>query len=391
MKVSILSPDLSRNCLGRAYLLAKLLQRHYEVEIVGPIFGDGIWQPVADDDSITYESVKVCGRFEHYRLLRELTRRITGDVIYASKPLFWSFHVGLLKKLLSKKPLVLDIDDWELGFVLADQQKLCSGRSTFGRVRTFAHCLKTSLRHPLKFYFYVSSEKLVNFADQLAVSNSFLQSRFGGTIVWHARDTMCFDPNRFDKNSARQQYGLATRDKIVLFCGTPHPHKGIEDLIMALKPIPEVLLVIVGIDERKYCQELVFKAKRELGNERIRTFGPQPFSKLPLILAMSDIIVIPQSRSYATIGQVPAKVFDAMAMAKPIIATNVSDLPEILSDCGWIVEPDEPDDLARAIRYVLDHPEEAEEKGQKARECCKARYSYDAMEETLLELFKKYE
>jgi len=35
MKISILSPDLSHNCLGRAYLLAKILQRHYEVEIIG--------------------------------------------------------------------------------------------------------------------------------------------------------------------------------------------------------------------------------------------------------------------------------------------------------------------------------------------------------------------
>ena len=42
IKISILSPDLSHNCLGRAYLLAKILQRHYEVEIIGPMFGEGI-------------------------------------------------------------------------------------------------------------------------------------------------------------------------------------------------------------------------------------------------------------------------------------------------------------------------------------------------------------
>jgi len=42
MKISILSPDLSYNCLGRAYLLAKNLQRHYEVEIISPMFVEGI-------------------------------------------------------------------------------------------------------------------------------------------------------------------------------------------------------------------------------------------------------------------------------------------------------------------------------------------------------------
>lgn len=49
MKISILTPDLSHNCLGRAYLLAKVLQRHYKVEITGPMFGEEIWGPIAND------------------------------------------------------------------------------------------------------------------------------------------------------------------------------------------------------------------------------------------------------------------------------------------------------------------------------------------------------
>ena len=52
MKISILTPDLSHNCLGRAYLLAKILQRRYEVEIVGPMFGEGIWESVINNWSI---------------------------------------------------------------------------------------------------------------------------------------------------------------------------------------------------------------------------------------------------------------------------------------------------------------------------------------------------
>jgi len=44
MKMSILTPDLSHSCLGRAYLLAKILQRRYDVEIIGPLFRDGLWE-----------------------------------------------------------------------------------------------------------------------------------------------------------------------------------------------------------------------------------------------------------------------------------------------------------------------------------------------------------
>lgn len=42
MKISILTPDFSHNCFGRAWLLAKVLQRHYDIEVIGPAFGDGI-------------------------------------------------------------------------------------------------------------------------------------------------------------------------------------------------------------------------------------------------------------------------------------------------------------------------------------------------------------
>ena len=80
-----------------------------------------------------------------------------------------------------------------------------------------------------------------------------------------------------------------------------------------------------------------------------------------------------------------------MAMAKPIIATNVSDLPEILNGCGWIVEPGQPKELAQAIQYVLDNPDEAANNGLLARARCKEKYSYDAMEKVLVGIFQRFE
>ncbi len=120
--------------------------------------------------------------------------------------------------------------------------------------------------------------------------------------MWHARDTMHFDPNNFDKRAMREKYGIDESAKVVIFSGTPQHHKGIEHLLTALRQIPEALLVIIGANKSKYCQELVFRAKEELSNERVRTFGLQPFSKIPQFLAMSDIVVIPQRKSHATVG-----------------------------------------------------------------------------------------
>jgi len=117
----------------------------------------------------------------------------------------------------------------------------------------------------------------------------------------------------------------------------------------------------------------------------------QSFEKVPELLALSDVVVIPQKLSSSTIGQVPAKVFDAMAMAKPTISTAVSDLPEILDECGWIVKPTNSKQLADVIHYVINNSEEAEKMGWKARQKFVEKYSWDAMADTLLAVFKKYE
>jgi glycosyltransferase involved in cell wall biosynthesis len=79
----------------------------------------------------------------------------------------------------------------------------------------------------------------------------------------------------------------------------------------------------------------------------------------------SLLVVLPRRKAPVWIGQTPAKVFDAMAMAKPIIVTNISELPEILKGYGWIVEPGNLKQLPEAIPYILDHPVQAEEMGWK--------------------------
>lgn len=64
----------------------------------------------------------------------------------------------------------------------------------------------------------------------------------------------------------------------------------------------------------------------------------------------------------------PAKIFDAMAMGRPIVATAVSDIPDILSEgCGLIVTPGDVYALAEAIAYMLDDPAAAERMGFAAR------------------------
>ena len=371
MKISVLTPNLSNNSLGRAWMLAKILQRHYEVEMIGPMFGSSIWEPV--ESEFSYISVK--GRLfpqfipEVYRMLR----RIKGDVIYASKPLFTSFDIGLMKKFFARKPLVLDVDDWEL--------PMC-----------FRYHGRKNILYPNSYWSTLLNERLTHMADAITVSNRFLQRRFGGTIIYHARDTEYLDPLKYDGMSLKEKFGVAG-NKIVAFLGTPRPHKGLEDLIRAIVTLQDkqVILMIMGLDKSRDAQNVRSMIEALLPKEQVLDLGIQPIHELPKFLSLTDLVVIPQRKTPESIGQIPARVFDAMAMAKPIIATRISDLPEILDGCGWVVEPENPRQLAQAIAKVFDNYEEARSIGERARVKCVTQYSYDAVEKVLDRAFNRFQ
>lgn len=381
MKISILTPNLSSNALGRAYILAKVLQRRWAVEIIGPMFDETLWYPVAEDKSLKYKYIKMNGGLRTYWHLKQLLKEITGDVIYASKPLMTSYGVGLFKKLTNKRPLILDIDDWELGLSKEFYIRL----SLIGKVKNFI----SSFQNFFSYWNIFFMEKLIPLADEITVSNSFLQSKFGGVIVPHGRDTELLNPKRFDREVIKENLGLKDR-RIISYIGTPRSYKGIEDLIESVSRVKQEdsLLLLVGITDRS--QKLCSLAEEKIGAKRVMFFGEQSITKIGEFLAISDIVVVPQKDNWATKGQVPAKIFDAMSMARPIVSTAVNDIPQILEGCGFVVKPVDIENMTDKISLLLEDKDLALKLGKRAREKCIEMYSWNAMEKYLFPIFEKY-
>ena len=384
MKISILTPDFSGNCFGRAWILAKLLQPEFDIEIVGPAYGQGIWKPLEHlcDFKTKMVGGYFNGRFEFVRLLR----LITGDVIFASKPLMTSFGVGLAIKFMRRKPLVLDIDDWEVGFgkkfydSLPWYKKINESRKTISNLRSFNYS--------------IIFDKLIPFADQVTVSSMTLHRKYKGTIIWHGRDPDLFDPQKYHKNELRKWLlpEASDNDYVIGFVGTPRKHKGVEDLIYAVESLrnERLLLMIVGMDSSDYCKKLKRKVENSVFRKNIILYPVQPFNMLPKFISISDLIVIPQTNRPESQGQTPAKLFDAMAMGKPIIASRISDMPEILEDCGWITDPENPDLLAKIIKHVMGNPAEAIQIARNARVKYEKSYSWDLLRDRLSPVFHSY-
>jgi glycosyltransferase involved in cell wall biosynthesis len=336
---------------------------------VGPLFGPDIWRP-ARDSRIDHRGLPG-GRYPGFAgRIAALCRLIDGDIIYASKPRPTSYGLGLLARLRRRRPLLLDIDDWELGFYYR--------AGAWGRLGRFAN-----LANPNGMPWTWLMERLVGRADALTVGSRFLEHRFGGTLIPHVRDTEAWDPARYDRGAARATLGVRD-ERVVMFLGTPRRHKGLDDLVEAVGRLGEgVALVIVGA---KVGGEA---AARWAQRPFVKLVGEVAFDDVPRYLIGADVVAVPQRATSETIGQVPAKLFDAMALARPIVATAVSMIPEILDGCGIVVAPGDVRLLSAALGRILADRDTAAALGRRARARCEAEYSFAVARRRLFPLIDR--
>jgi glycosyltransferase involved in cell wall biosynthesis len=379
LRISILCADVSRNAFGRAYVLARVLARTHKVQIIGPQFGASVWPPLAglsERTGIEVIAVPAAGYPLFARSAVRLWRALSADLVYALKPYPTSFGLGLLYSRAKRIPLLLDIDDWEMGAFRA------KGRSQLIR------SILRGIRGPNNYLWLLPLARHIQRSDAITVSSTFLQRLYGGTVVPHGRDTEAMDPACVTGEEARRRWNLVDRST-VMFLGTPRRHKGIEDLIAAVERVrrPEIQCVIVGIDRQDpYTRDKL--CPLAAGNSRVSLLPMQPFDQIPELLAAADVVVVPQRETPFTAAQVPAKLFDAMAMGRPIVSTAVSDIPQILDGCGLVVPPGDPTSLAEAIVRLLDSPALAAELSAAARAKCERYYSWDAMDRVLQQVIE---
>ncbi|HEY9724771.1 MAG TPA: glycosyltransferase family 4 protein [Oscillatoriaceae cyanobacterium] len=360
MRITILASDEISAPLYRVRLLAKMLQRRFEVEVLGLVFDENKVEQNAPRD-FPYTQIPVTSPAAYRDAERELRKRITGDLIYAMKPRPSSYGVALRHRRDTGIPVVVDIDDWEL-FMIQPWSKYT--------LKNMAYALP-HLHEPNNYLATWLLDKQIGLADGRTVVSSFFQRRHGGVLAPQYVDTDLFDPARGDRQSLRRHYGLDDY-RLIVFAGIAHPAKGVGDIAAALDKLGtrrDWRLVIVG-PETVYARELAAK------DDRVVLLGTQPPTRTPEFLAMADLVVLPQRPAHAAVGQMPMKLFEAMAMGLPVISTAMSDIPQLLEGCGLVVPPGDLSALAEAIGTLLDNPTLATGLGAAARRRIVEQYSW---------------
>ncbi len=169
-------------------------------------------------------------------------------------------------------------------------------------------------------------------------------------VIRDGVDTTQFN-NTITKQAARKILGLSENQKMVIYTGHLYDWKGVHTLAAAARKIdPGIIIYFVGGTESDSQ-----KFKECYTDSNIRVMGWKPHQEIPLWLASSDVLVIPNSAK-EMIGSTytsPLKLFEYSAANRPIVATDVPALREVLGDRAVFAQPDDAESLAQAIETVF--------------------------------------
>ena len=184
-------------------------------------------------------------------------------------------------------------------------------------------------------------------------------------------DTRLFRP--MDRNVCRQRLRLPMKDPIVLWVGRLNRDKGLEDLLcsMALMRDTGVQLVVVGGNARDPYRRQLSELTRQLELTANITFiDAQDHINLPYFYASADAFVLPSH--HETYG---LAALEAGACGTPVIATRVGGLQFCVADnrTGLLVSPHAPEEIASAIRRLVQDKRFKERLGTQARSASLAR------------------
>ena len=376
MKVTFLVPDLGWPIVGIAARFAKYVCREHEVEIVGPRLWGGANAMYFEEFAYRAVDCPKIYRFpEYFREVRKLSRTLHGDVVIAMKAFGSTLPAALLAKRERGCRVVAYLDEWDGATSAAWSLRERLGH--WGR----------DWMHPCNDVYVPWVERRLPECDVRLGTTRFLQDKFGCRVFHVGVDTDRFRPQDPEALVAlKRELGLEGK-KLVVFGGVARAHKGLETFAEALAQLgrADVALLILGplndgvrqlMQHTAYGKFILCPATDAEATRRIHR-------DMPLFLGLGDALIVPLGDSQMARSQMPCKVFEAMAMGKPVVASAVSDLPEVLESCGHLVAPNSPAAAAQALAAVFNDPKAARAMGARARDRCVERYGAETSRKAL--------
>lgn len=275
------------------------------------------------------------------------------DIIYIRSH-FAAFPTALLAKLLNI-PIIQELNGpYEDLFI------------SWPVTRNLASIFKLIIRIQLKW-----ANMIITVTPQL---KEWVLKEVGNKLVFvipNGANINLFNPEAISKYRISPPY--------VVFFGALAAWQGIDTLLAAvnLSEWPEDLKLVImgdGVERAK-----VEKAEKE--NPKIVYLGRIPYKNVPGVIANSIAGLSPKNNKSgrSNTGLSPLKVYETLACGVPAIVTDFAGQADLIKkyNCGAVISPENPKELADTIKYLYNNPKVRREMGKSGYEIIKKEHSWD--------------
>ena len=285
------------------------------------------------------------------------------DVYHCHEPS--SLFVSAVLKLLKRKKLIYDAHEY--------YPSLIAENSLFPNF----------IRPLVRFFADIEERVLVKFADVVITVDEILASEYrkhhnNVDIISNYPRLELFKPT--DLNIEKEG---------IIYVGGISRERGIYQMINAANKA-NVKLICIGDFTDELNKNEINNFLEENPSKNVVFTGYAPHSKVVKYITMSKLGLTLLQPIPRYINAVPIKLFEYMACGLPVVASNFPEISKVIkeADCGILVDPTNVDEIANAIIYLLEHPEEAKRMGNSGRRAVEEKYNWERMEEKLFELYR---
>ena len=298
--------------------------------------------------------------------------------------------IGILIKTMRKSKLVLEVngislDEWRL----VEEQSTTEDKGHRSTQTKFLGYLEN---------FAVGKADAVIAVTQ-GIKNHLIDHGVNGAKVWvieNGANTELFKPikDNNDLKRLKNKLDITEGESVVTFVGNLAPWQGVEHLLHAVPLVveenPKTKFLIVGDGVmRKKWERLAEKLNIR---QNVIFVGTVIYDDVPEYINISDVCVAPFIRSRnENIGLSPLKIYEYLACGKPIVASNIRGVGNLLesSSSGIPVTPDAPDELAEAISKLLKDKQLRARMGENGRKLAVNEYSWENSAKKTIVVFEK--
>lgn len=303
------------------------------------------------------------------------------------------FYLGfqMLRKIAALRPSLIIVNDTSvytglLGFVCSKmlKKKLLVDYNDLMGVYTLdliGKKMNGVFRTILKHGLVLTEDTLVRRGWKVITITDFIKNYAASRrvrkeliVVPNGVDTTLFDPAVASGKGIRLKYGLNNGERLCVYAGRIEKVAGAEIILETARLLenrPDIRFMLVGEGNSELLSELS-------NCKNIILTGRVPKENVPEYIAAADCIFVPFPNTVASNGISPLKLFEALAMEKPVIASAISGIKEaVREDKNVVLLSNDPKSWATAVTKLFESNGEFDGRGVSSREFILQNYDFN--------------